>query len=226
LWNQTFGGRVFDLPIPQRFEGHTFAVQQSWIKSFPTRFNCQVPVFAAQKLRAMADPARIASAQDRGDPPGVRSAGWTSPRSGSRRPARPRITRLPCTVAMALLDGTITPQMMEGNVTAMRDVLDLMQKCTIELPDEFERLAPQTRCCRLTATLDTGETVVAEFRRSLADDAADPGWTQATSTSSEQLTRDLLERSARERLVALVDGLEQQGRIDELIALTRLRSGA
>jgi len=224
LWNQTFGGRVFDLPIPQRFEGHTFAVQQSGIKSFPTRFNCQVPVFAAQKLRARVDPARIASLKIEA----IRQAfgRWMDVAEIWKPETRETADHsLPCTVAMALLDGTITPQMMERERYRDRDVLDLMQKCTIELPDELDRIAPETRCCRLTAKLTSGETLVAEVRRSMADDAADPGWDQARA-KFEDLTAELLDDGARARLVALVDGLEQQDRIDELIALTRLRSGA
>ncbi|HEV7393848.1 MAG TPA: MmgE/PrpD family protein, partial [Burkholderiales bacterium] len=61
LWQQMMRGEVFDLPIPTTFGGHTFAVQQTMIKSFPTRFNCQVPVFTAQKLRSMLDVSEIES---------------------------------------------------------------------------------------------------------------------------------------------------------------------
>ena len=63
--------------------------------------------------------------------------------------------------------------MMEAERFKDADVLALMGKCKIELPDEFSALAPETRCCRITATLKDGRTVVAELRRSLADDAAD-----------------------------------------------------
>ena len=61
LWKQMMNGESYDLPTPSRFDGHIFAVQQTMIKSFPMRLNCQVPVFAAQKLRSMADVAGIES---------------------------------------------------------------------------------------------------------------------------------------------------------------------
>ena len=61
LWKQMMNGESYDLPLPDRFDGHTFAVQQTMIKSFPTRFNCQVPVFAAQKLRSTINVADIES---------------------------------------------------------------------------------------------------------------------------------------------------------------------
>ncbi len=223
LWKQALGDRVFDLPLPERFEGHTFAVQQSMIKSFPTRFNCQVPVFTAQKLRAMVDPARIASLKIES----IRQAfaRWMDSAEVWNPQTRETADHsLPCTVAMALIDGTITPAMMAQGRYRDADVLALMGKCSIELPDEFDRLAPETRCCRLTATLTNGETLVAEYRRSLADDAADPGWTQGVD-KFRQLTRDLLDESARAQLIGVVDDLERQTSIAPLLDLTRLGVG-
>ena len=45
-----------------------------------------------------------------------------------------------------------------------------MKKCSIELPDEFAELAFETRCCRLTATTNSGKTFSAEFRLTPEDD--------------------------------------------------------
>lgn len=224
LWNQTLAGRTFDLPLPRQFDGHTFAVQQSMIKSFPTRFNCQVPVFAAQELRRKVAPERIVALKIES----IRQAfaRWMDvPEVWQPQTRETADHSLPCTVAMALLDGTITPAMMESGRYRDADVLALMRKCSIELPDEFDRVAPQTRCCRLTATLDDGREVVVEYRRSMADDAADPGWSQAVD-KFEQLTRTLLDAPTRERLIAHVDGLEKQVSVAPLVAATRLASVA
>lgn len=220
LWNQTLAGRSFDLPLPQRFEGHTFAVQQSMIKSFPTRFNCQVPVFAAQQLRQKVAPERIVALKIES----IRQAfaRWMdSPEVWQPQTRETADHSLPCTVAMALLDGTITPAMMASGRYRDDDVLALMRRCSIELPDEFDRAAPEVRCCRLTATLDDGQTLVVEYRRSMADDAADPGWGQAVA-KFEQLTHSLLGATARADLVAFVDTLEEQPALAPLMALTRL----
>lgn len=220
LWRQMMGGETFDLPIPRKFGGHTFAVQQTMIKSFPTRFNCQVPVFAAQKLRGMIDVHQIESLKIES----IRQAfaRWIDlPEIWKPETRETADHSLPCTVAMALLDGTITPEMMEKGRFKDRDVLDMMSRCAIELPDEFADLAPETRCCRLTARLKSGETVVAEYRRGLADDMADPGWDQAVAKFA-QLAGDLLDTPARERLVAVVDDLENQKTVDALIQLTKM----
>ncbi len=220
VWNQLMKGETFDLPVPERFAGHTFAVQQTMIKSFPTRFNCQVPVFTAQKLRKMVAVNRIRSLKIES----IRQAfaRWMDvPEIWKPETRETADHSLPCTVAMGLLDGTITPHMMESGRFRDADVLELMSRCTIELPDEFAQLAPETRCCRLTATMENGETVVAEHRRSLADDVADPGWDQAVD-KFDALTAKLIGAQARKDLLAFVADLENQKSVARLVELTKL----
>ena len=224
LWQQMMRGEEFDLPIPATFAGHTFAVQQTMIKSFPTRFNCQVPVFAAQKLRTMLDVSEIESLRIEA----VRQAfaRWTDvPEVWKPQTRETADHSLPCTVAMGLLDGTITPESMEGERFKDGDVLALMGKCSIELPDAFAAIAPAVRSCRLTARLRNGKTVVAEYRRSLEDDMSDPGWTQALA-KFDALTRERLQPKARQDIVARISALERQSGLVDLIALTRIAGGA
>ena len=220
FWNQLMGGQTYELPLPGSFGNHVFAVQQTMIKSFPTRFNCQVPVFAAQKLRAMVNVSDIESLRIES----IRQAfaRWSDlPEVWQPQTRETADHSLPCTVAMALLDGTITPAMMEQARYKDSDVLDLMRRCTIELPDEFADLAPAVRCCRLTATLKNGATVVAEHRRSLEDDMADSGWNTAVEKLTS-LTGKLLDTQARRELLAAVGGLEDLQSVAALIAATRL----
>ncbi len=217
LWNQMMGGKVFDLPIPGSFANHTFAVRQTMIKSFPTRFNCQVPVFTAQKLRGNVNVQDIASLKIES----IRQAfaRWMDvPEIWKPETRETADHSLPCTVAMALLDGTITPKMMDSGRFKDGDVLALMGKCTIELPDEFAALAPETRCCRITTTLKNGDTVVAEYRRSLADDEADTGWAHAQQ-KFEALAGNLIGAARRAQVVDCVHTLENQTSAASLVAL-------
>jgi 2-methylcitrate dehydratase len=220
LWNQMMGGKTFVVPIPTQFAEHTFAVRQTMIKSFPTRFNCQVPVFAAQKLRGMVNVADIASLKIES----IRQAfaRWMDlPEIWKPETRETADHSLPCTVAMALIDGTITPSMMDTGRYKDSDVLALMSKCTIELPDEFSALAPETRCCRITALLKNGNTVVAEYRRSLEDDVSDTGWNHALQKFNS-LTEHLLDAPKRKRLSDTLAELEHQPSIAPLIELTKL----
>jgi len=128
---------------------------------------------------------------------------------------------LPCTVAMSLIDGTITPAMMEQDRFKADDVLELMGRCEIELPDEFNEVAPAVRSCRLTAKLKNGDTVVVEERRSLDDDVADPGWDHAVE-KFRGLTADLFSADAAGALIAAVDALDRAPSLTQLIAATRI----
>ena len=220
FWNQLMDGNTFNLLIPTDFKNHTFAVQQTMIKSFPTRFNCQVPVFTSQKLRKLLDINDIASLKIES----IRQAfqRWMDlPEIWKPETRETADHSLPCTVAMGLIDGTITPAMMEGNRFRDADVLALMAKCTIELPDEFADVAPEIRCCRLTATLKSGKTVIAETRRSLDDDVADPGWDQAVD-KFHALAAPLLDEKRRQTLLDWVDLMETQSNVGGLLELTRL----
>jgi 2-methylcitrate dehydratase len=220
LWKQMMGGETFDLPLPADFTNHTFAVQQTGIKSFPTRFNCQVPVFTAQKLRGMVDVKDIISLKIES----IRQAfdRWVDlPEIWKPETRETADHSLPATVAMGLLDGTITPGMMDTGRFKDQDVLDLIAKCKIELPDEFADLAPETRCCRLTAIMKDGKTVVAEYRRSLADDVADPGWDQAVD-KFVSLTKNMLDAGVQKKLLAFVRNLEKKKSVVPLIRMTKV----
>jgi 2-methylcitrate dehydratase len=220
FWNQLMNGEQFELRVPENFAGHTFAVQQTMIKLFPTRFNCQVPVMAAQKLRKKVDVRAIESLKIEA----VRQAfaRWSdSPEVWQPQTRETADHSLPCTVSMALIDGTITPAMMEAERFKGADVLELMRRCTIELPDEFADIAPAVRSCRLTARMKSGEVVTVEERRSLDDDVADPGWNHAIE-KFRALTNGLLPAGGGEKLIAIVNDLERAQSLTELLETTRL----
>jgi 2-methylcitrate dehydratase len=179
-----------------------------------------VPVFAAQKLRGMVNVNDIASLKIES----IRQAfeRWVDlPEVWKPETRETADHSLPCTVAMALLDGTITPRMMDTGRFRDRDVVELIDKCSIELPDEFADLAPETRCCRLTAIMKNGATVIAEYRRSLDDDIADPGWDQAVDKFTT-LTTGLLSAETQKKLLAFVKSIDKKKSVGRLIRLTKI----
>ncbi len=224
VWNQLFKGEVFDLPIPElpaALPGHTFAVQQSAIKSFPIRMGCHAPVFATLELRKAVDVHEIASLKIES----IRQSfeRWMDvPEVWKPQTRETADHSLPCTVAMGLLDGTITPAMMEAGRYMDADVLALMGRCTIELPEDFAAAFPKVRNCRLTATLKNGETRVIEYRRTMQDDAADTGW-EPSAQLMRDLTTGLLDAAAQEKLIAATAILDQAPRVDALVALTAFK---
>jgi 2-methylcitrate dehydratase len=217
LWKQLFD-RSFELPMPSRFEDHVFAVQQTMIKSFPIRFNCHVPVFAALELRGKVDVADIRKLVIE-----------TFEQAFGRWLAVPEIWRpetretadhsLPFCVAAALIDGEITPATFDAERYRDRDVLDLMGRAEIKLNDAFTAAAPAVRSCRITATLSDGRTVAVEKRLGPEDDLK--GMSRAELEAKvHRIVRPYLDDAARSALIDLVWRIEDLDTIGPLLDRT------
>jgi len=221
LWNQLFDRR-FQLPIPTRSDNHVFAVQQTMIKSFPIRFNCHVPVFAALALREKVDIAAIETLvietfrQAFGrwiDLPDI----W---RPETRETAD---HSLPFCVAAAVIDGEMTPATFDAERYRDADVLDLMARCEIKLDDTFADLAPEIRCCRLTATLSDGRTVVVEKRLGPDDDLKGMR-RDALEDKFQRITRRYLDEAAGAALIDTIWRLEDLDSVAPLLDRTAVET--
>jgi hypothetical protein len=78
-----------------------------------------------------------------------------------------------------------------------------------------------TRCCRINATLKNGQTVVAEHRRSLADDERDTGWEQAVEKFT-QLTGERLSIDTSRRILDVTEHLDAEPALQRWIGLLQL----
>jgi 2-methylcitrate dehydratase len=220
LWNQMMNGDTFDLPIPKDFKNHTFAVQQTMVKSFPIRFNCHLPVFCALELLEKVKPADIEELKIES----IRQAfgRWMDlPEIWKPETRETADHSLPCTVALALLDGGISPATHTKERYKDQDVLDFMGKIKIELPDEFADLAPETRCCRMTATLKNGETIIIEQRRTMADDTNGPSRSEIEGKFN-RLTKSLLTDQNRQQLLDLVWSLDEAPSVENMVNFTQI----
>jgi len=221
LWKQLLG-RNYQLPIPTRLDDHVFAVQQTMIKSFPIRFNCHVPVFAALELRKQAGAAEIATLVIE-----------TFKQAFGRWIALPEIWRpetretadhsLPFCVAAALIDGEITPATFDAERFRDPDVLDLMGRSEIKLNEAFAALAPGVRCCRITATLSDGRAVAVEKRIGPEDDLKGMS-RRALEAKFHSITQPFLDDDARAALIDVIWRLEELGRVDPLLDHTAVRT--
>ena len=217
IWKQMFN-KPYRLPIPTKFKGHKFAIEQTVIKSFPVRFNCQVPIFAALKLRKKVKPENISKLKIES----IRQAfaRWADlPETWKPETRETADHSLPFCVSAALLDGNVTPATFNDKRFKDKDVLALMKKCSIELPDEFAELAFETRCCRLTATTNSGKTFSVEFRLTPEDD--DRGMPKKDLEAKfNSLTRTYLKPATRKQLLELCWRAEKLKSIDKIISLT------
>jgi 2-methylcitrate dehydratase len=207
--------RAYQLPLPVRLEDHVFAVQQTMIKSFPIRFNCHVPVFAALELRKQADVSEIETLVIE-----------TFKQAFGRWIALPEIWRpetretadhsLPFCVAAALIDGEIRPDTFDRERYRDSDVLDLMGRSEIKLDEAFAGLAPDIRSCRITATLSDGRTVTVEKRLGPEDDLKGMS-RRALEAKFHSITRPFLDDDARAALIDVIWRLEELDKIGPLL---------
>jgi 2-methylcitrate dehydratase len=120
---------------------------------------------------------------------------------------------LPFCVAAALIDGEITPGTFDSERYRDPDILDLMGRSRIELNETFADLAPETRCCRITAALTNGRSIAVERRLGPADDLKGMSRTDLEA-KFHGITRRYLDERARAALIDLVwhfDDLDSVG---------------
>lgn len=217
IWKQMFD-KPYRLPIPTKFKEHKFAIEQTVIKSFPVRFNCHVPIFAALELRKKVKPRDIKHLKIES----IRQAfdRWVDlPEIWKPETRETADHSLPFCVSAALIDGNVTPATFNDQRFKDKDVLALMQKCSIELPDEYAELAFETRCCQLTATTKSGKTVSVEFRITPEDD--DRGMsTKDLEAKFNNLTKAYLKPATRKQLLGLCWRVDKLKSVDEIVSLT------
>lgn len=154
MWNLALGEK-FEVPIPTDFYNHIFAVEQTDIKIFPIRNACQLPVVLATEMRSKLNKKGISSINiwidehSFGGPLKETSFWRPKTREGADH-------SLPFCIAVALLDGNITQKSFEKKRFLDTDILDLIDKISIEVDPVFSRWAPTIRCCRLQIIDENG----------------------------------------------------------------------
>ena len=217
FWKQMFGEQ-YQIPVPNKFSKHSFAVEETVIKSFPIRFNCHAPVFAALDLRKKVKINEIKSLEIRS----IRQAfeRWIHlPEFWEPASRESADHSLPFCVSVAMLDGDITPETFDNKRYRNRDVKSLMKKCSVTLPLNFSDLAYKVRCCELIATTRKGKRISSEIKMTAKDDAR--GMSKAIIEKKfNKLTKPFLTSETREKLLKLCWGINKFRSVEKLVTLT------
>ena len=217
VWKQLFG-KQYQIPLPTRFSTHTFAIEETIIKSFPIRFNCHVPTLAALKLRKKIKVRDIKHLEISS----IRQAfeRWIGlPEFWNPTTRESADHSLPFCVSVAMLDGKIIPETFSAERYKDRDVLSLMKKCSVVLPNEYAELAYEIRCCRLTATTNKGKKISVEIKMTPKDDAR--GMQKKVLESKfNTLTKPFLKSATRKNLLSLCWRINKMKSVENLVTLT------
>ncbi len=218
VWNVTLGKR-YRVPIPKGYKNHVFGVQQTNIKLIPMRDAVQVPVMTALDLREQIDPRSIKSLRidsyRHAYKIQMKDAGFWAPKTRESADHS-----LPFGLAAALLDGKITPQTFKRRRFLDKDICALMKKMSLKFDSSFDKVAPATRSCRLTATLNDGRKVVAE-RRQTAKDIERGLSDEQFEAKFHELTKRVIPEKTRKKLISRLWNLDQTKDVSEIISLTK-----
>lgn len=130
---------------------------------------------------------------------------------------------LPYIIAVALLDGELTPAQYNPERILRSDVQGLLRRVTVRPAPEFSAAFPQEVPCRVTVHLVTGE-VLRKERRSYPGFLNSPLPWAAVEEKFHRLAEGCADRLLRDAIVSAVANLEQI-QISELAAILRRVKG-
>jgi 2-methylcitrate dehydratase len=219
LWRQAMG-QPYELPIPRKLDKHEFALIRTNIKIYPVRDAIQVPITAALKLReklAVKDieSVRIDTYTSHFGKQVKDKALWTPT---TRETAD---HSLPFCVAAALLDGRVTPETFETGRFLDDDARAMVKRITVAFDDAFEKVAPTTRSCRVTAILKDGGTVSAEHRQTPDDIRKGPS-DDAFEAKFHTLAGRTMEADACKKMLDMLWRLDKLKDINAILDLTAI----
>jgi 2-methylcitrate dehydratase len=219
LWRQTMG-EPHEFPIPRKLAKHPFALIRTNIKTYPVRDAIQVPIGAALRLRPKLRVEDIEALQvdtyAQHFAVAVKDQALWSPTTRETADHS-----LPFCVAAALIDGEVTPSTFERNRFLDKDTQALIKRTRVEFDPAFEKVAPATRSCRITATLKNGKTVSAEHRQTPEDMERGPS-DEEFEAKFHTLASRTLDKATREKMLDVLWRLDKLDRIDGIIDLTAI----
>ena len=128
---------------------------------------------------------------------------------------------MPVSIAMTLIDGTVTPESFSRGRFKDSDVLGLIGRMDVEILETFSKETPAVRNCRLEAVGNDGTTHEAHHKLTAADIETGPTDEELVG-KFRMLTDPLYSRAAQDRLIETCWDLENCDRIADLVSLTEL----
>lgn len=217
LWKQTMGKAYEIKPFARGKEG-TYAVAQSNIKKYPVRDSCQLAVDAARILRSKLNGRAVSALQIETYRSAYKGA-VEDPELWAPRTRETADHSMLVSIAVTLLDGSVTPDTFNSDRFKHPEVLALIQKTKVDVLEEFTNQALGVRNCRITATLPDGSSEVGHLYWTKAD--IEKGLSDAEIEEKfERLNRDIVPPAARRSLMDClwqIEKVEHVGRVIDLL---------
>jgi len=195
-----------------------YLVERVSYKQFPVQFELQTPVEIAIGLRSrlQAAAARIAAVEI--EVPPVTTKRTADPAKFKPRNRETADHSLPVCVAMALIDGKLTPHQFETDRWAAPDVAALVERTSIVASEDFAQRYPGGRPARITLRLDDGRTLT-DFQPVPSGDATRP---LDDAALERKFMENAADRVGERRAADIVACIRHVERLDRIRELTRL----
>ena len=216
LWKQGLG-KIGEFALPSGALAPPLGLNQTNIKRYPVRDSCQLPIDTALELRAELEGRPVLSLKV-DTYKSAHLGAVADPELWAPQTRETADHSMPFSIAAALADGEVTSDTFEDGRFLDRDVLALIGKMTVEINADYSRQAPGLRNCRIEATLESGEKVVAQRALSQAEiEKETPD--DVINAKFHGLTRRVLPAATREALAGEIAQLDRLERIDSIIEL-------
>lgn len=200
VWKQTLG-KAYEIRPFASGPNDTFAIAESNIKKYPVRDSCQLPVDTARELHGKLAGRAITSLRIETYRSAYKGA-VEDPELWAPQTRETADHSMLVSVAVALLDGSVTPATFDGARFRDPDVLGLIQRTKVDVIDEFTKAAPGIRNSRITAQTADGEFQAHQFwtREDIARGLSDA----EVDAKFHQLNRDLIPAAQRQTIIDTV----------------------
>ena len=158
LWAQAVGEPV---KLPDLGGGdESFRISDTIFKAFPSQIHTQGPIGLAQELRTQVTPADIESIHIKAYK-GATSTASSEPEKWDPQTRETADHSIPYLVAVALLDGEVTPASFTEQRIQDPAIRTLIGKMAIQEDEEFTQQYPSEYNCRIEITSRTGKSFAA-----------------------------------------------------------------
>lgn len=219
LWKQTMG-KAYEIKPFARGKDATYAVAQSNIKKYPVRDSCQLAVDAARILREKLQGRSISSLLIETYRSAYKGA-VEDPELWAPRTRETADHSMLVSIAVTLLDGSVTPDTFNSERFKHPEVLALIQRTKVYVLEDFTAQAPGVRNCRITATLADASLQVGHLFWTRAD--IERGLSDAEIEEKfERLNRDIIPAAERRVLLDRLWQLDKLTDVSQLVDLLRV----
>ncbi len=191
VWDQ-----IADGPVQLSKLGNdtdAFRMMNTIFKLFPSQIHTQGPIDLALELQSQVILSEIESIRIRTYHTAVRSAA-TEPQKWAPQTRETADHSIPYLVAVAILEGKVTPESFSRARLQDPEVSSLIEKITVEEDKDYTGRFPQEYPCWMEVALTTGQRLMAElsypqghFRNPMSDDQVVEKF---TSLSSHLLSKE------------------------------------